>query len=103
LDCVRGLGATVKEGRLYSFPGAAIENYELTLKSGSFAGVELFRSDVEAQARLGTGPVAVRKGNTVVIYPGDSEAEATRLEGCLRSEVTGGGLRRGELARKVAL
>lgn len=102
LDCVRDLGAKVEKRRLYSFPGAAIESYQLTLRAGSFAGVEVFRNDGEAQARLGTGPVAVRKGRAVVLYPGSSEAEADQLEGCLRSSVAGPGLSRGELARKVA-
>jgi hypothetical protein len=100
LDCLRGSGATVEEGPRYSFPGAAIESFQLTLKSGSFAGVEVFRSQADAHARLSTGPDSVRKGRTVVLYPGRSEADATLLEDCL-SAAPGRGLRRGDLARQV--
>ena len=101
LDCVRDAGAAVKKSRLFSFPGAAIESYQVTLKSGSFAGVEVFRSVRDAEQRLVSGPVSVRKGRTVVIYPGSSEADAALLEGCLASSVNGGGLQRGDLARQM--
>ena len=99
--CLRDLGASVEEGRLYSFPGAAIANYEVTLKSGGFAGVEVFRSGTEADGRLNTGPVAARKGKLVVLYGGRSPEDAALLEGCLRSSATGEGLRRGGMARRV--
>lgn len=101
LDCLRDLGATIEDGPLYSFPGAAIESYELTLRSGSFAGLEVFRSEADATVRLTTGPHAVRKGKTVALYGGRSEADAKVLEDCLRSEATGEGPRRGDLAAQV--
>jgi len=100
-DCVRDAGADVKGARLFSFPGAAIESYQLTLKSGSFAGVEVFRSVADAEQRLVSGPVSVRKGTTVVIYPGKSEADVAMLERCLATSAKGGGLRRGDLARQM--
>lgn len=100
--CLRESGATVEEGRLYSFPGAAIEGHRVTLKSGGFAGVEVFRSEEDARRRLTTGPVAVRKRETVVLYPGERQDDATLLEGCLRASATGDPLRRGELARLVS-
>jgi hypothetical protein len=99
--CLRDLGASVEEGPLYSFPGAAIANYEVTLKSGGFAGVEVFRSETEADGRLNTGPVAARKGKLVVLYGGRSPEDAALLEGCLRASATGEGLRRGGMARRV--
>ena len=101
VDCLRDSGATVKESPLYSFPGAAIESYQLTLRSGSFASVEVFRSEAEASGRRTTVPEAVRKGRTVVLYSGTSEADATLLEDCLRSSASGDGLKRGQLARQV--
>jgi len=94
-------GQLSKESRLVSFPGAAIESYQLTLKSGSFAGVEVFRSVPDAEQRLVSGPVSVRKGRTVVIYPGSSDVDAALLEGCLASSAKGGGPRRGDLARQM--
>jgi hypothetical protein len=73
----------------------------VTLKSGGSGGVEVFRSDAEANGRLTTGPVAARQGNTVVLYGGSRPDDATLLEGCLRSSAAGEGLRRGDMARQV--
>ncbi|MDQ3644811.1 MAG: hypothetical protein M3356_04790 [Actinomycetota bacterium] len=100
-DCLRDSGATVEEGPLYSFPGAAIANYEVALKSGGSASVEVFRSETHADGRLTSGPVAARKGKTVVLYGGSAPDEATLLEGCLRSSGTGEEPRRGQMARRV--
>jgi len=101
IGCLRDSGATVEEEPLNSFPGAAIANYGVTLKSGSSGGVEVFRSEAEANGRLTTGPVAARQGNTVVLYGGSRPDDATLLEGCLRSSAAGEGLRRGDMARQV--
>lgn len=101
IGCLRDSGATVEEEPLHSFPGAAIANYGVTLKAGGSAGVEVFRSEADANGRLTTGPVAARKGKTVVLYGGTRPDDATLLESCLRSSATGEGVRRGGMARRV--
>ncbi len=105
--CLRDSGATLKEGPRFSHPDAPEQDYQVTLKSGSFAGVESFASPAEAERRLSTlqkgrATAGVRKGTTVVLYPGSSQGDATLLEKCLRASGDPSEPGRGELARQVS-
>lgn len=106
--CLRDSGATLKEGPGFSHPDAPEQDYEVTLKSGSFAGVESFATPAQAKRRLSglqkgraTTP-GVRKGTTVVLYPGSSQGDATLLERCLRASGDPSEPAPGELARQVS-
>lgn len=104
--CLRDAGATLKQGRRFSHPDAPDQDYRVTLKSGSFASLESFASPAEAGRRLSSlqkgRAAAVRKGRTVVLYPGSSQDDAALVEKCLRASGDPSEPARGELARQVS-
>ncbi len=104
--CLRDSGATLKEGPLFSPADAMVEHHRVTLKAGAIASVRVFASTAAAERMHTTlrqgGTAAVRKGETVVLYPGSSERDAALLETCLRSSGDPSKPRRRELADQVS-